>query len=383
MKNLPIIRERRGKNMLGQRVSAEGPVEEFILFYRSSSGAHDVNAFPKVSIFWLNYNSIGFKDIVLRSLESVCMLKYPNLELIAVDNGSKDGSYEIIKDFLGKADINAKLVRLKKNLGFTGGNNVAYRLMDPNAKYFVLLNNDAIAYPESLSKLVGLMEADALLAAAQGVILNYYSGLVDSAGGFVDMMLRAHMAYQGLPRTLVKNPLSVSYADGAFSIYRVSAVKHALGCDDKIFDNITLAYYDDTFLGLKLWNKGYKVKSFPFVAAKHIRGFTSKKLRPMYAYLVTRNWIALVLSSNTKFKPLVAILVLKSLIVRSIRHIGSPELIKDYVMAVSSGVKIGWTKRSRGEGVDVYRAKILYLPPKQLILGLISRRFSLKSVRVY
>ena len=43
---------------------------------------------PKVSIIWLNYNSRRILDIVLRSLESIVGLDYPEdrYELIVVDN---------------------------------------------------------------------------------------------------------------------------------------------------------------------------------------------------------------------------------------------------------------------------------------------------------
>jgi len=54
---------------------------------------------PKVSIIWLNYNSSKIMPIVLKSLESIISLDYPfdKLELIVVDNGSNDGSFERIK----------------------------------------------------------------------------------------------------------------------------------------------------------------------------------------------------------------------------------------------------------------------------------------------
>jgi len=360
-------------------------IEEFITFSNQNlCNRHDAN-FPKVSIFWLNYNSISFKHIVLCSLENICKLDYPNFELIVIDNNSTDGSYETVKDFLKNINIKVKLIRLKKNVGFTGGNNVAYKMMDPDTKYFVLLNNDAIPYPDSLSKLVKVMEEDNDLAATQGIIISYRNGLVDTAGGFVDIMLRAYMAYNGLSPKLLDKSITISYADGAYSIYRVSAVKKALGYSDKIFDRLTFMYYDDTILGLKLWNKGYRIKSFPFITARHFRGSVpifSRKTRPIYIYLGSRNWIASALSSTTRFKFLIIFLVLKSLFIRSIKYFRQPEFIVAYIKAIEDGVKIGKHKHLRKEGIDIYRTKTLYLSPKNLILGIISRRILLKKVKV-
>jgi len=57
---------------------------------------------PKTSIIWLNHNSSRIMPIVLESLESIVNLDYPSdrYELIVVDNGSTDGSFEKIKELL-------------------------------------------------------------------------------------------------------------------------------------------------------------------------------------------------------------------------------------------------------------------------------------------
>lgn len=77
--------------------------------------------FPKVSIFWLNYNSLSFIDIVLESLQAVNELDYPNYELIIVDDGSTDGNFKIIRNFVDKMNVKNKVIRLNKNLGFATG----------------------------------------------------------------------------------------------------------------------------------------------------------------------------------------------------------------------------------------------------------------------
>jgi GT2 family glycosyltransferase len=360
-------------------------VEEINFFDHSNRNAMlEANRYPKVSIFWLNYNSMRIKDIVLSSLESVCKLNYPNFELIVVDNGSRDGSYEMIKRFLSVINVNThiKLIRLRRNVGFTGGNNIAYKFMDPQSKYFVLLNNDAVIYPDSISKLVEVMEADDTLGAAQGIILNYYNDLVDSAGGLIDDALGVHIAYCGLPPSNMRKTLNVSYADGAFSIYRVNAAKKALECENKIFDDNLFAYFEDASLGLKLWNTGYKIKSFPFIAAKHARSSTSRGRQQFLVYILARNHIALALSSNTKFKMFILIFHLRKLIVYFIRYRKNPILIRAYITAIIDGIKMG--RRKIYGGIDVYNANVIRMPLKRLILGaLLLRRLLYKDIKIY
>jgi GT2 family glycosyltransferase len=363
----------------------DGLVEEIHFFDNSNRNAvFEANRYPKVSIFWLNYNSMRIKDIVLSSLESVCKLSYPNFELIIVDNGSRDGSYEMIKRFLNTINVNThiKLIRLRRNVGFTGGNNIAYKFMDPQSKYFVLLNNDAIVYPDSISKLVEVMEADDTLGAAQGIILNYYNDLVDSAGGLIDDAIGVHIAYCGLPPSSMEKELNISYADGAFSVYRVNAVKKALQREDKIFDDNLFAYFEDASLGLKLWNAGYRIKSFPFIVAKHARGSTSRGCQQFLVYILARNHIAFALSSNTRFKIFILIFSLRKLIVYLIRHSKNPVLVKAYITAIIDGIKMG--RRKIYGGIDVYNANVIRMPLKKLILGaLLLRRLLYKGIKIY
>jgi len=78
---------------------------------------------PLASVVWLNYNSMGIIDTALESLQGVFDLDYPELELIIVDNGSNDGSFETVKEFAERkrpGNVRLKIVKLERNLGFAG-----------------------------------------------------------------------------------------------------------------------------------------------------------------------------------------------------------------------------------------------------------------------
>lgn len=74
-------------------------------------------------------------------------------EVIVVDQQSLDGSPEMVEAEFPEA----KLVRQTPNLGFAGGNNVAYR--HASGRYFLLLNSDTVVAPGWLTELIRFADA--------------------------------------------------------------------------------------------------------------------------------------------------------------------------------------------------------------------------------
>jgi GT2 family glycosyltransferase len=211
-------------------------------------------AYPKISIIWLNHNSMKILPLVLQSLESIANLDYPSdrYELIVVDNGSTDGSFERVREFVEKkTSLRKKMIRLSHNLGFTGGNNVGFMARDRESKYVLLLNNDAILLEHGLKTLVEYAEGFERLGGLQGVVLRYGTRVIDSAGDFLDELLRPYLLGSGYGYPwILRKPIYVTYVDGAVALYRVESVLRCVG--SKLFIDEFFAYYDDSSLCLSL-----------------------------------------------------------------------------------------------------------------------------------
>ncbi|MEM5861314.1 MAG: glycosyltransferase family 2 protein [Candidatus Aenigmatarchaeota archaeon] len=332
---------------------------------------------PKVSIIWLNYNSMKNIEVIESSLEGVCELDYPNFELIVVDNGSEDGSFEFIRDFLNtKKCAKHKIIRLEENLGFCGGNNVGYRAMDPESKYLVLLNNDCVPEKDSLNNLVEFMEQYPEIASSQGVILSLKDERkIDTAGDYISEFLATHAFLKGDKISSIPNkPYLISYADGCYSIYRVSAIKKLMG--DKLFYDEFFAYFDDNFLGLKLWTHGFKVVAFPKIAGKHWRSM-SFKLSPLQEYLGIRAHVASLMISNSPYNNL----ILRKLLFSSffVRDSIKPNFKKYRIIlkAIRDGVNLGKSLIERGEFLDINKVPKIKFDIKNAV-NLIFRSILLK-----
>jgi hypothetical protein len=137
---------------------------------------------PKVFIIILNWN--GLKDVV-ECLESIRGLDYPDFEVIVVDNGSSDGSVEIIRNKYQEV----VLLTNSENLGFTAGNNIGMRYaIECDADYVWLLNNDTVVEKDSLSKLVQTAENSSDVGMVSPVVRFYYQPeTVQFNGSFIDM----------------------------------------------------------------------------------------------------------------------------------------------------------------------------------------------------
>ena len=102
-----------------------------------------------LSVIIVNYNT---KELLQKCLESVFASKTGfKFEVLVSDNGSKDGSVEMIRQNFPQV----KLIENNANLGFSKGNNVAIR--QALGKYVLLLNSDtqvrADAFDESIKYL--------------------------------------------------------------------------------------------------------------------------------------------------------------------------------------------------------------------------------------
>ena len=105
-----------------------------------------------VAVIVLNWND--YKDTA-ECVLSLKRTKYPNIEIILVDNGSNDGSdIQLERDFPG-----LKLIKLQRNGGYAAGNNAGIRFaLERQAEYILILNNDVVVEPDFLSPMVALAE---------------------------------------------------------------------------------------------------------------------------------------------------------------------------------------------------------------------------------
>ncbi len=216
---------------------------------------------PLVSIIILNYNG---KRWLKKCLPTIKKMKYSPIEVIVVNNGSTDDSAK----FLAKNYSSLRVIEIKKNRGYAGGNNLGVK--NAKGKYMVILNNDTEVDPNFLGPLVKKMENDKTVGAVQPELRSMTrKNLIDSIGSFFTFTgFLYHYGYFQ-PHKLKKynKELSVYSVKGACFMMRRSDFLKLGG-----FDESFVCYSEESDLCHRILLYGKKIISVPQSFIYHFGG---------------------------------------------------------------------------------------------------------------
>ena len=244
---------------------------------------------PLVSVIIQNYNGL---DYLKKWLGSVLNLNYPNFEVIVVDDASTDRSVEYV-EHLRLSSSRLKLIRSSKRLGIAEGRNVGIRAAE--GKFLFFLDNDVEVDSNCLDGLVIALESDESIGAAQSKVLFLERrGLINSAGGFVDLCGDVHL------RGLLKEDngdydeiSDISFASGC----ALFASKKAL-LEIGLFDPRFVFWYDDVDACLRIRLRGYRIVYVPQSRVYHLSGGSgSTRYGSANIYFDMRNRILMLVSN--------------------------------------------------------------------------------------
>src|ERR1700747_2610407 len=117
----------------------------------------------RVSVTIVTYNSGRF---IKRCLESVLAQRYPNREIIVVDNNSTDGTVDILEQFKNRCTV----VYNEENIGFAAAQNQAIGLS--SGGWVLTLNPDVLLLPNFIQALVDAGNIDRKIGTVCGKLLT-------------------------------------------------------------------------------------------------------------------------------------------------------------------------------------------------------------------
>ena len=223
---------------------------------------------PDVSAVVVTYNAAPWIE---RSLGS---LRGTGAEVIVVDNGSRDGTLDIVRGRFPEARLLEQ-----ENRGFGAGNNAGMRVA--SGRYFLLLNPDAWLTDGALQKLVAFADEHPQAAVVGPRLLNPDGSLQRSVRGYPTPW-RIATEYFFLrklaPRSRALNSLfgagfdhesvrEVDYLFGACLLVRREAVDSVGGFDEDFF-----LMSEETDWCYRFRQAGWSVFFYPGAEAFHVVG---------------------------------------------------------------------------------------------------------------
>jgi glycosyltransferase involved in cell wall biosynthesis len=165
------------------------------------------------------------------------------IELIVVDDGSVDGSAELVQELLGTALPFPVLLHRQPNRGQSAARNHGAHVA--NGEFLAFLDQDDLWYPRHLEALSALLLADTALGWAYSDV-----DLIDAGGGLVTLSYLATLKPQHPKHSLIQLLSEDMYILPSASLIRREAFQQIGGFDER------LRGYEDDDLFLRLVRDG-------------------------------------------------------------------------------------------------------------------------------
>jgi len=238
---------------------------------------------PILSIIILSYNTKGVLEDCLTSIvrhDKRLNFSGKSLradqeeiipaEIIVVDNGSTDGSREMINDQWPMV----KLIVNKNNLGFGKANNQGMR--KARGEYFLLLNSDTLLEEGAISQVVFWLSSRSEFDLVGCKLLNLDKTSQPSTGRFPNlinsfsMLFLDHLLKKQLIMDSPKEIKKVDWIMGACMFLRKDVFRQTKGFDEKIF-----MYMEEVEWCYRIKQAGFEVGFYPNAKIIHLGGASS------------------------------------------------------------------------------------------------------------
>ena len=235
---------------------------------------------PLISIIVVNWNGLGLLD---ECFESLRRQTWQNKEFIFVDNGSTDGSRELLVSWADRLP-NAHAVLLPTNTGFCTGNNRGFS--HARGDWIALFNSDAVAEPDWLAELMRYADpAMQVGMLASKILFQDPKHTIDKAGHLIywDGQNRGRGTMETDSGQYDKAE-EVLWPDACAALYHRKVFEETCGFDDTFF-----AFGDDADLGMRARLLGWKAWYVPTAVVHHRHSASFGVYSPLKVMLIERN----------------------------------------------------------------------------------------------
>ena len=243
------------------------------------------NRVPRLSFVIVTWNAGEFLRGCLTSLYRETSLSAVDFEVFVVDNGSDDGSADMVA-----AEFPAvRLIRNSENLGFPKANNMALEVIlgEKRSDLITLVNSDIVIRERAVEKMAACLDAHPDLAAVGPALILPDGQFQVGPGGYLPtawtMFNYFFFLFKVFPRraksffidqaALAKKGglVPVEWLTGGCLTIRRAAVERIGLMDEDYF-----FYAEDLAWGRRMKREGFRLAYFPQARVVHFHGVTYK-----------------------------------------------------------------------------------------------------------
>lgn len=179
--------------------------------------------FPEITVIVPVYNSAATLKICI---DSIVESNYPSekMEILLVNNGSKDNSFEIFKKYQEQKGVNIKWMNAQQ--GKSKALNMA--LFNSKGKYIIHLDSDGIMHEDALLNLITRFESNEDVHCMTGSILTNWKDIDSAKRGFMKVVKRIEFLEYAQAflagRNFEAEWDNIFTMSGAFSAFRKSTI---------------------------------------------------------------------------------------------------------------------------------------------------------------
>lgn len=199
-----------------------------------------------------------------------------NIEIFVIDNASKDGSAEMIRQEFPEIH----LIVNKTNVGFGRANNQALPFV--RGRYILLLNTDAFVDPDTIQKTVDFMESNPKTGIL-GVRLLGRDGVLQPSCRYFPTPINSFLFRTGLNKLFTSVKMvddmtwdhnqvrDCDWVPGCYYLIRKEVIDQV-----GLFDSRYFLYSEEVDHCFSAKNAGWNVTYFPYASVVHIGGESAK-----------------------------------------------------------------------------------------------------------
>lgn len=307
-----------------------------------------------------NYNGIRY---IQECLESLYGGTVTDLEVIVVDNGSDDGSMELVRDRFPQV----RLIANQANTGFSHAVNQGIRAS--STPYVILLNNDTrvdFAFVHELEKVMDNDREKKIFSASAKMISLYDRDKTDDAGDYYCALGWAFARGKGKDPGNYRKDCEIFAACAGAAIYRRELLEeNRVG----LFDEAHFAYFEDIDIGYRAKIYGYINKFAANSIVYHAGSATSgSRYNSFKTGLASRNSIYIIYKNMPFFQILLNLpFLMAGFLIKTVFFIRKG-MGKEYVTGLINGVKLSMSPEAKKQKQKFSARKLKNYVSVQLLL---------------